>query len=334
MAASNCILGVVLLAALAPLALAMPPYSMLTSGICEDIGMATITDEGVCLEAGLAIFGVEKTFRTDQPTGGYRDVNHRPRGCTFVYGDDQLAGELLLFSLAPGFCGTHSADFTCMCGSRAEPSSAPAPPPAGASPVPLGLAGGFAILTKAGISTVPSSVITGDVGVSPIAATAMTGFSLKADKSKTFSKSAQVTGQLFGASYAAPTPADLTTAVLDMGTAYTDAAGRAISAPANLNIQSGLLISGTTFTPGVYKWVSDVTFASDIYIKGNRDSLFLFQLTGNVVAGSGAMVPTPYTLHPTLYPNPTPHTLHPTPYTLHSTLYTLHPTPHTLHSVL
>ena len=74
-----------------------------------------------------------------------------------------------------------------------------------------------------------------------------------------------------------------------MEAAYTDAAGRSTTDPDNLNIQSGL-ISGTTFTPGVYRWGSGVTFTSDIYIKGNRDSLFLFQSSGNVVAGSGAMV--------------------------------------------
>jgi hypothetical protein len=41
--------------------------------------------------------------------------------------------------------------------------------------VELGTAGGFVILTKAGISTVPTSAITGNIGVSPAAATYMTG---------------------------------------------------------------------------------------------------------------------------------------------------------------
>jgi hypothetical protein len=43
--------------------------------------------------------------------------------------------------------------------------------------VPLGTAANFAILSKTGISTVPnSSVIVGDIGVSPVAASYMTGF--------------------------------------------------------------------------------------------------------------------------------------------------------------
>ncbi|MEX2605818.1 MAG: ice-binding family protein, partial [Kiritimatiellia bacterium] len=45
-------------------------------------------------------------------------------------------------------------------------------------PINLNSAGDFVILAKSGISTVPSSDITGDMGVSPITSTAITGFSL------------------------------------------------------------------------------------------------------------------------------------------------------------
>ena len=48
-------------------------------------------------------------------------------------------------------------------------------------PVNLGTAGNFVILAKTGVSTVPLSAITGNVGVSPAAATYLTGFSLTAD---------------------------------------------------------------------------------------------------------------------------------------------------------
>jgi len=63
------------------------------------------------------------------------------------------------------------------------------------APVKLGTAGTFAILAKSGISSVPQSTITGDIGVSPISAAAITGFSLKADASNVFSTSAQVNGR-------------------------------------------------------------------------------------------------------------------------------------------
>jgi hypothetical protein len=90
----------------------------------------------------------------------------------------------------------------------------------------------------------------------------------------------------------------MVTAILDMEAAYTDAAGRSISADANLNVNAGL-ISGETFVPGVYMWGSDIMFSSDIYLKGNDQSLFIFQTTGNVVVGAGAKVSNPpQTLNP------------------------------------
>jgi hypothetical protein len=82
------------------------------------------------------------------------------------------------------------------------------------------------ILAKSGISTVPNSVITGDIAVSPIAAGAMTGFSLTLDSSGQFSTSSQVVGKAFAADYAAPTPANLISAVNAMEAAYTNTANR------------------------------------------------------------------------------------------------------------
>ncbi len=56
-------------------------------------------------------------------------------------------------------------------------------------PVELGTSGDFVILSKSGISSVPTSAIVGDIGVSPAAATYITGFSLAADATNTFSTS-------------------------------------------------------------------------------------------------------------------------------------------------
>ena len=118
----------------------------------------------------------------------------------------------------------------------------------------------------------------------------------------------------------------MTTAILDMEAAYTDAAGRALSDSAHLNVKAGL-VAGETFTAGVYKWGSNVGFASDIYIKGNKDSLFLFQTTGNVVVGAGAKVVL-------LTLNPHPSTLNPQPSTLNPQPSTLNPQPSTLKQVV
>ena len=61
----------------------------------------------------------------------------------------------------------------------------------------------------------------------------------------------------------------MTTAISDVETAYTDAAGRAAD---HLNINAGL-ISGTTFLAGVYEWDTDPAFSTDIYIIGSATDI-------------------------------------------------------------
>ena len=112
----------------------------------------------------------------------------------------------------------------------------------------LGTAGNFVILAKSGISTVPTSAVTGDIGVSPINSTAITGFSLNLSAGSPFATSAQITGKVYASDYAAPTPANLTTAIGDMQTAYTDAAGRTIP---DFTEQGAGQIGGLTLVPGL-----------------------------------------------------------------------------------
>lgn len=84
----------------------------------------------------------------------------------------------------------------------------------------------------------------GNVGVSPAAASFLTGFSLIADSTNTFATSPQVVGKLFAANQAVPTPSQLTVAVLNMQTAFTDATGRAN--PNSLNLGAGTLLNKHT----------------------------------------------------------------------------------------
>ncbi|KAJ7785180.1 antifreeze protein [Mycena maculata] len=135
----------------------------------------------------------------------------------------------------------------------------------GPAAVNLGTAGNFAILSKSGVSTVPPSVITGNVAVSPIAAIGLTGFSLTLASNGESATSSQVTGELFAASYATPTPATLTAAIGDMGTAFTDATGRA--SPNFSNLANGT-IGGLTLAPGLYKWTGAVSILSNVVISG------------------------------------------------------------------
>ncbi|KAJ7776314.1 antifreeze protein [Mycena metata] len=153
----------------------------------------------------------------------------------------------------------------------------------GPAAVNLGTAGNYTILAETGITTVPPSVITGPIAVSPIGAAAMTGWSQTLDSSGKFSTSTQVTGDLFAADYANPTPPTLTIAIADMGTAYGDATGR--TSPNFTNLGSGL-IGGLTLTPGLYNWATAVSIGSDITISGAATDTWIFQVTGTLTVGS------------------------------------------------
>ncbi len=152
-------------------------------------------------------------------------------------------------------------------------------------PVNLGTAGNFVILSKSGITTVPTSAVTGDIGVSPIAATAIIGFDLTADATNVFSTSAQVTGKVYAANYAAPTPSNLTTAIGDMEIAFTDAAARAPDA-GKINLGAGT-IGSVTLPPGVYKWGTDLLIPTSITLSGSATDVWIFQIAGKLTVANG-----------------------------------------------
>ena len=160
--------------------------------------------------------------------------------------------------------------------------------------VVLGDAENYAILAKTGISTVPNSIITGNIAVSPIAATAMTGFSFTPDSSGRFSTSTQVEGKAFAATSSPPIPSHLTTAVSNMEAAYIDAAGRVNGDSARINLGGGelggVLAGGPTaeLTPGVYTFGTDVKLTGDIHFKGSggnegNTDVFIIQIAGNLL---------------------------------------------------
>ena len=152
--------------------------------------------------------------------------------------------------------------------------------------VDLGTAGTFAILAKSGISSTGITTIVGNIGVSPIGASGITGFGLVLDASNVFSTSALVTGQVFAADYSPPTPANLTTAVSNMETAYTDAAGRAASVT---ELGAGN-IGGMTLAPGVYSWSTGLTIPTDVTLAGGPNGVWIFQIAGTLGISSGTRV--------------------------------------------
>lgn len=156
----------------------------------------------------------------------------------------------------------------------------------GPAAVLLGTSANFAILAKSSVSTVPTSAITGDVGVSPAATSFLTGFSLTM-VGTTSATAPQVTGSLFGADMSPPTNTNLTTAVLDMQTAYTDAAGR--PTPDFLNLGAGN-IGGQTLVGGLYTWGTSVTIPSDLVITGGANDVWIMQISGDLTISANKRI--------------------------------------------
>lgn len=157
----------------------------------------------------------------------------------------------------------------------------------GLAPVDLGAAAPFVILTKTGITNVPASHITGNLGVSPLAATGITGFSLILDSTNRFSTSTQVTGRIFAADYASPTSTILTSAIGAMETAYTNAAGRSL--PDYTELYSGNL-SGKNLAPGLYKWGTGVLITTNLTLTGAADAVWIFQIAGDLTIGPDVQI--------------------------------------------
>ncbi len=160
---------------------------------------------------------------------------------------------------------------------------------AGPPPVDLGTAGNFVLLSKTGISTTGSASVVGNMGVSPAAASYITGFGLIMDVSNTFSTSTLVTGgKVYASDYYPPTPANLTTAISDLETAYTDAAGR--TNPTATELGAGNITS-LTLVPGLYKWGTGLLVnAPGVTLSGGVNDVWIFQIAQDLTIGSGAII--------------------------------------------
>jgi hypothetical protein len=147
----------------------------------------------------------------------------------------------------------------------------------GQAPLNLGTAGDFAILTKTGITDVYKSSVVGSVGTSPITGAAL------------LLRCTEVAGMVYTVNAAGPlpcrvtSPSLLTTAIGDMGFAYTDAAGRSI--PDYTELGAGE-IGGLTLTRGLYKWGSGVSISTSVTLSGGPNDVWIFQIAKNLTQAS------------------------------------------------
>lgn len=151
----------------------------------------------------------------------------------------------------------------------------------GLSKVALGSSKEYVILAKTAINNNPTSAISGNIGISPSAASFITGLSIVAATG--YATSAQITGKVYAADMAAPTPSNLTTAISDMILAYNDASGR--SNPDYNELWTGN-IGGKTVVPGLYKWTNTVTAPTDVIISGSATDVWIFQIAKDLTVSS------------------------------------------------
>ncbi len=161
--------------------------------------------------------------------------------------------------------------------------------------VDLGSAKSFVILAKSAVSTTGTTSIVGNLGLSPSAATFITGFGLIMDATNVFSTSSLVTGSIFAANYTPPTPANMTSAVSAMELAYTDAAGRVADSDPNgyksyVNLGAGD-VSNLTLTPGLYTWSTGLNIDNrGVTLSGGANDVWIFQIAQNITVANTAII--------------------------------------------
>jgi uncharacterized repeat protein (TIGR02543 family) len=161
--------------------------------------------------------------------------------------------------------------------------------PLGPAPVNLGTAGDFTALTKSGVSTTGVTSVGGNIGVSPAAASSLTGFGLIMSTDGQSSHTPIITGKAYASDYAAPTPAKMTTAVSDMETAFTTANNLVVPAPI-VGLYAGD-ISGRTLVAGLYKWSSGVLITNaGVTLSGGPNDVWIFQIAQNLTVDNSAIV--------------------------------------------
>jgi hypothetical protein len=147
-------------------------------------------------------------------------------------------------------------------------------------PVNLGSTSRFAVLGASEITSIPTSVINGDVGLSPSARSKIAGLT-----------PAEVVGTIFAADDGGAVAVMLTQAQGDLTIAYNDAAGRTpVPTGPFLNPGSGNL-GGLTLVPGLYKFTGAALISgSDLTLTGGANDVWIFQIGSTLDVANGIHV--------------------------------------------
>jgi hypothetical protein len=148
---------------------------------------------------------------------------------------------------------------------------------AGQAPVNLGSASRFAVLAASEITSVPTSAIKGDVGLSPAARSKIAGLT-----------PVEVVGTIFAADDGGAVAVMLTQAQGDLTTAYNDAAGRTLAPVDVANADLG----GRTLAPGLYKSSGTLAITGNLTLdaQGDPNAVFIFQMVSSLNTAPGSQV--------------------------------------------
>jgi len=150
----------------------------------------------------------------------------------------------------------------------------------------LGSAARFAVLSQAGITNVGNTVINGDIGVWPIAGTAITGFSECNPGLPCAPENAGGPGKVNGYIWDHDSRLETTTAehgVASMGIAFRDAKGRTGPFTA-VNFDIG----GSTFKPGLFRANAVLAISGNVYLNGA--GVYIFQVGTGMNVGPNVQI--------------------------------------------
>lgn len=138
-------------------------------------------------------------------------------------------------------------------------------------------AANFAVLAASEITSVPTSAILGNVGLSPAARSRIAGLT-----------PVEVTGSIFAADDGGATAVMLTQAQGDLTTAYNDAAGRSLEAVDVANADLG----GRTLAPGLYKSTGTLNVTGNLTLdaQGDANAIYIFQVASVLTTAPGSQI--------------------------------------------
>ena len=199
-------------------------------------------------------------------------------------------------ALAAGVAGCGGGDDSGNVGTPTQAGAGTGVGGAGRGPAPVNLlsvgTNNFVILSKTGITNTGShlTAITGNIGASPIAASAMDNVFCSEIIGTIYGVDATYVGSgAFGCFQGNPPVANKTlvdNAVLDMGTAYADANARA---PDYTELEAGN-IGGRNLGPATYKWGTGVQITSNLTLTGGPNDVWIFQIAQGLTISSGVQI--------------------------------------------